>query len=251
MQHTHLGPRADALVQSITDGLLEDSSIPTAIMAGHEVVSKNGTYSDVFGAFPETSRAIGKAVIERTRERLSSIKLFALINDWYELRDLPEDQRGIVRARHWDDPGSAFPEESDPAWREFLLEGRGLKKSARPMGRFSEYVLQQSFRSQYGHRAIGRLSQECNLCSSEIVMMASKLYRRGIRRILSFIPNVCTRAVDHGSLMLERGEFQRDGLRFDESMELTNVYLNAAQPWDENEVLAENARMTHILRTRP
>ncbi len=244
-------PKAEQLVESLVDTLSRTPSIPTAIMAGHEVVSRKGEYSDVFGVFPETTRAIGKAIVERTRDRMASIKLFALINDWYELRHLPEEDRNVVRTRHWDDPKMAFAEESDPAWQAYLLRGRGVKKSQRPMGRFSEYVLQQSFRSKCGERGIGRLSQECNLCSSEIVMMATKLYGQGIRRIVSFIPNVCTRAVDQGSLVLAGGVLKDQGIRFDEGpMNLTNVYLNVVYAWDEDDVLrGASGPITYTLDT--
>lgn len=250
MQRTHLGPRADALAHSITDSLLEHPSVPTAIMAGHEVVAKDGTYSDVFGEFPEVSRNIGKAIIERTRDRLADIKLFALINDWSELRALPEEERNAVRLTYWRNPAMELDEVKDETWMvPHLLPGRGAKRSIKPLGRFSEYALQQSFRSTYGDRRIGQLSEECNLCSSEIVMMTSMLYRRGIRRVVSFVPNVCTRAVSVGSALLEKGEFRNDELRFDEPFEMTNVYLNAVNTWSEEEVLAEQMPpIRHVLK---
>ncbi len=250
METPRLDDGANALVDRIAESLLRQPALPTAIMAGHNVVAPDGTYSDVFGDFPDVSRNIGKAIIERTRDSLSSIKLFALINDWYALRNESPERQHTVRKQYWRDPAMAFDVESDPLWQPYLLEGRGVRKSDRPQGRFSEYALQQAFRSVYGERSIGRLSKECNQCSSEIVMMTSMLYRRGVRRLVSFIPNVCMRAVDIGSDLLARGEFQADTHRFEEPFEMTNVYLNAYDKmWSPEDVCANTTSpVTHIIQ---
>jgi hypothetical protein len=248
------GMNADRLADEITQELARTSDVPTALMAGHRILASSDRYSDAIGVFPDTTWKIGKKIVGNVRSSMSDIRLFSMINDWSHIRGRAESV-DVIRARYWNDPAMEIAEVGDPTFAPHLLDGHG--HGSKPVkGRMSEQWLQNEYSRMRGRSDdLKMLLQDeeeqagCSLggCASEYVALIPHLYRRNIRRLISFVPNVCEVPVEAGSHAI--ASIGASGLLGDmkEPFTIRNIYLNAHSPANEGELFSRYASMEHVV----
>jgi hypothetical protein len=229
-----------ALIQEISMELLERPDVPTAILAGHQILSKSGEYSEFLGKFPEATWEMGMGIVKAVKEKMERIQIFTVINDWAELRGLdnPEEAREI----YWDDARFELSETNDPLLAPHILPAIGYEGRI-TKGRFSEKALQNRFTKLFPRQPAACESPSCeysfNKCSSEVVMLTRELYRSGIRRLIAFMPNICINPISYASHAIADGEFRRDDEIFAEEFQMKNLFLQSFRPQSMQEVLSK------------
>ena len=229
-----------ALVEEVSRELIKSPDISTAILAGHQVLSKKTGYSNVLGVFPETTWKLGKEILETVRKQMDQIYIFTVINDWAELRGTTNAEE--IREKYWEDPQYELKESDHPVYGPYILPALGFEGEM-TRGRFSEKALQNRFSRLFpkNREACERPSCEYNFnkCSSEVVMLVRELYKLNIRRLIAFMPDLCKNPISFTSQALAQGDFRlQDGV-LDEGFYMKNIYLNCVKTTNSEDVMSK------------
>lgn len=228
----------EALTEEVSSALMNTPDVPTAILAGHQILAKNGEYSKVMGILPEATWTMGIRILEAVRGKMKRVHIFTVINDWAELRGVPNPEE--LREIYWENPQYELKESENPIYAPHILPALGYEGEI-TKGRFSEKALQNRF-----SRLFPKTSEACdrpsceysfNKCSSEVVMLVRELYKQGIRRLMAFMPNMCTGPISYASHALAQGDYRLSDGVLDEGFLIENVYLNSFKPKTAEDVL--------------
>ena len=240
-----------------------------AILAGDLVMGPDAQYARNYGVYPDSSLEIASQIILEVRDRLEhEISMFTVVNDWKYLVGNPDSEE--IRKSYWSNPTFDLRRSLNPELIPHLLPGRTTRTSLKAdeerditIGRYSEQKLHTDYshflRRGHNQEKIHQLfsemgltgaerceNQSCSLdkCASEIMMIMSRLYRSGIRKVITLLPAECAHPLEKGMEIFGEGR-QIFLPEFTDPMHIDNHYLNCTGPQDEAELFDVNLPETH------
>ncbi len=238
-----------SLRSSLYENLSNKPEVPTAILAGHNLLTPQGTLSDITGIFPEFTWDLAWDIAKELRDALVHLRIFTTINDWKLLKQTSanDNTENHIRSNFW--KSYKLPESEDPEKKKLLLPTKVLEgKEAE--GVFSEIYLQKLFSRRRAKEKDFKVtmdylfSSEENICdstchrdkcSSEIIILIPYLFNAGIRKIINFIPGECINPVFRANEIVKKGVKVILPESFTE-MEVHNVFLNSVEPFEEEDL---------------